>query len=401
MHSSVVRTYRRTEELAPLADVWETLARGVPFREPTWQITWWNHYGFDPGSRSNRCQLFVQTVEREGQIIGLAPWFVERDPWQGRVVRSLGSGSVCSDYLTVLCRPGHEAFVAVGLTNYLLGPGSGEWDRIDFDGVVSDDVTLSALFAELNCRGVAIDHRPSPHCWRIRFPESWEDYLNTLSRSHRKRVRRLAKQVVDTPRVKWRTTSSLEDFLADWSVFVDLHQRRRTSLGESGCFADPRFTSFHEEVAMKLFLRGQLRLHILELDGRPAAAEYDLAGRTAVYAYQSGLNPELLDEQPGNLALIALLRDAQLEGFSVFDLLRGDEPYKQHWGAIPLTTENVSIVAPRLSSRLRFAAKRTLRSILRRPTSTQPTHQTVDERNGSRLPTSSEPVTAELAESEC
>lgn len=368
MHPAVVRTVVHVEELERLAEAWEAIARGVPFREPTWLLTWWKHYGVGAAGRSagrrapEERRLFVQVVEREGRVIGLAPWFVERDPWQGRVVRSLGSGSVCSDYLTVLCQAGEETCVAVALAEQLLGPARGEWDRIDFDGVVIDDVTLAALFGELNGRGVTIDRRPSPHCWRIRFPAKWDDYLQTLSRSHRKRLRRLTKYVVDTPRVRWHTTSTLEEFVDDWPVFVDLHQRRWTSLGEPGCFADPRYTAFHEEVAVKLFLRGQLRLHILELDGRPAAAEYDLAGRTTVYAYQSGINPDLLDEQPGNLALIALLRDAQRQNFSVYDLLRGDESYKPHWGATPLTTENVSIVAPRLTSRLRYAAKRLLRA---------------------------------------
>src|SRR5207244_453594 len=79
----------------------------------------------------------------------------------------------------------------------------------------------------------------------------------------------------------------------------------------------------------------RLRLHWLELDGRPVAAEYHIAGEDIVYAYQSGIEPEVLHEEPGHLAAIATLQLAIAQGYRAFDFLRGDEPYKAHWRAQP------------------------------------------------------------------
>ena len=138
-------------------------------------------------------------------------------------------------------------------------------------------------------------------------------------------------------------------------VLIDLHQRRRRSLGDPGCFASPRFTSFHREAAARLLDRGQLRLHLLELDGEPVAAEYHLQGGDGViYAYQSGIEVAALGHAPGRLATMAILRTAIAEGFRGFDLLRGDEPYKAHWRARPRPMVEIRVFSGKPSDHLRY-----------------------------------------------
>ena len=136
-------------------------------------------------------------------------------------------------------------------------------------------------------------------------------------------------------------------------MLIDLHQRRRRSLGQRGCFASPRFAAFHREVMPAMLAQGQLQLHWLELDGRPVAAEYHLAGGGVIYAYQSGIDPARLDAEPGRLITAALLRRAIRQGFSAYDFLRGDEPYKAHFCAAPRPMLALRAVAGRPLARLR------------------------------------------------
>ena len=117
-----------------------------------------------------------------------------------------------------------------------------------------------------------------------------------------------------------------------WSTFINDVGR---SLGEPGCFASRVFHEFHHEVAGRLLERGQLRVSWMELDGSPAAAEYHVADTKATYAYQGGVDPDRLDEEPGRLSTILCLRAAIEEGHTQIDFLRGDEPYKAHWRATP------------------------------------------------------------------
>jgi CelD/BcsL family acetyltransferase involved in cellulose biosynthesis len=110
-----------------------------------------------------------------------------------------------------------------------------------------------------------------------------------------------------------------------------------------------------------MFARGQLRLHWLSLEGRPAAAEYHFAGGGISYLYQGGMEPELFQENPGNLAHIAAIRGAMAEGYRAMDFMRGDEPYKKHFRAQERPCWEVRVVPPRLSSRLRDGAWQTAR----------------------------------------
>jgi CelD/BcsL family acetyltransferase involved in cellulose biosynthesis len=98
---------------------------------------------------------------------------------------------------------------------------------------------------------------------------------------------------------------------------------------------------------------GQLRMSWLELDGTPAAAEYHLADGSTTYAYQGGVDPERLNEEPGRLSTILCLQHAIEEGHRRLDFLRGDEPYKAHWRAEPRATYDYRVVPNRRLAKLR------------------------------------------------
>ena len=100
-------------ELQPWIPAWNGLAHGVPFRRWEWLESWWNHYGPGPTGDGRQQELFVLAVlGSDRSLVGLAPWYIERSASRGRVVGFLGSGEVCSEYLSLLCRGGEEETVA-------------------------------------------------------------------------------------------------------------------------------------------------------------------------------------------------------------------------------------------------------------------------------------------------
>jgi CelD/BcsL family acetyltransferase involved in cellulose biosynthesis len=174
-----------------------------------------------------------------------------------------------------------------------------------------------------------------------------------LSKSRRERVRQLHRRQFDTGRAVTRRADSAAEVRDGFNILVDLHQRRRESLGESGCFSDPAFGSFLSEAALRFSDLGQLRLQWVELEGRPVAAQIDFAGAETSYHYQSGIDPTIPRERPGWLGTSAALKFAIEDGFTHFDFLRGDEPYKSHWRAEPVETFNIRVAGDSTSSRLR------------------------------------------------
>ncbi|HEV3005892.1 MAG TPA: GNAT family N-acetyltransferase [Pirellulales bacterium] len=346
------------EQLAALAPEWNELARGVPFRTWEWMTTWWRHYG-GPWPRGARRELFVLSVhDAAGALAGLAPWY--RQTCAGRrTLRFLGSGSVCSDYLSLLCLPGRETDVAAALTDWLAeqraagAPGEHAWDRLEMTGVDAGDRAVNALVTRLAEEGSIVYRRVAPHCWRLALPADWDAYLARLSKSHRKQLRRFQRRLFDSGRAVLRQVADEAELARGLSILTDLHQRRRRGLGEAGCFAEPTFAAFHRDVALHLLRAGNLRLSYLELDGRPIAAEFQLAGNGVVYAYQSGIEPDALDVEPGRLATMATLRAAIDGGYRAYDLLRGDESYKAHWRAEPRASLDLCVLAGTRADRLR------------------------------------------------
>ncbi len=108
------------DELAPYADDWDRLSAGVPFRSWAWLSSWWRHYGPARSGGPDGPRLSVLCVfDLDDTLVGLAPWYLDGSGPAGRVMRLLGSGEVCSEYLSLLCQPGLEDRVARAVADNL------------------------------------------------------------------------------------------------------------------------------------------------------------------------------------------------------------------------------------------------------------------------------------------
>jgi len=366
MTVQVISTFDQLRSLEP---AWNALSSESPFCSWDWLATWWKHYGGagrrqrdQHAERTAERQLHVLAVYGDGNdqstggnnqsLIGIAPWFLDRTIVKGNVLRWLGCGEVCTDHLSLVCKPEDRECVAAKVAEALTVQCD-DWDRLDLSAVDADDYAVMALAGHLEERECIVSRQAADSCWVLDLPTSWEEYLAALSKSHRKQLRQLERRVIESGRVNWHPVTNAAEFDAAWPVLVDLHQRRRKSLGEPGCFASQAFHEFHREAARRMLDRGQLRLSWLALDGTPAAAEYHFADIDATYAYQGGVDPERLEEEPGRLSTIVCLRRAIEEGHKRFDFLRGDEPYKAHWRAEPRATYDYRVVPNRRLAKLR------------------------------------------------
>jgi CelD/BcsL family acetyltransferase involved in cellulose biosynthesis len=350
-----VRAIRTDDDLRALEPSWNRLAGEQPFLSWDWLATWWSVYGLSRvgGRPAKRC-LYVLAVRDEqagDRLLGVLPLYLERTVSRGNLLRLLGTGEVCTDHLSLVCEPRNQQLVATVVAEFLAH--SDDWDTLELHNIDANDPPIASLIAALSERGCEVSHHSTDSCWQISIPATWDDYLAAQSKSHRKQLRQAERRVLDSGRAVWHPVHDESEFSCAWNILVDLHQRRRKSLGEPGCFASRCFFDFHEQVARRLLGRRMLRLSWLELDGDAVAAEYHLAGRRTTYAYQGGVDPQRLDEEPGRLSMICCVQAALKEGHTTFDLLRGSEPYKAHWRAVPQPTATYRLVPNRRLARLR------------------------------------------------
>jgi CelD/BcsL family acetyltransferase involved in cellulose biosynthesis len=346
------------DEIVPHAESWDRLARGVPFRSWAWLSTWWRQYGPQSPADAGRRLMVLGVLDPSGRLAGIAPWYLHRTTAKGWVLRWLGSGEVCSDYASILCMPEDADRVTEAIAAYLTGPNCGPgarhcWDLMEVDGVDAEDSSGTRLLRQLSERGCTQHENRPVRAWRLALPKSWEEFLGLVSKGHRKKLRRADRELFQTGRAVLRTVEDCGQLGPAMDLLIDLHQKRRLMLGEPGCFASPRFTAFHRDVTRSLLLAGQLQLHLLELDGQAVAAEYQMTSQGVTYVYQAGIDPARMAEEPGHLITAATVKRAIEKGEQAVDFLRGDEPYKAHFRALPRPLLALRVVPKRTMPRLR------------------------------------------------
>ncbi len=345
-----VAAVRSDAEFESLAAPWNQLAGDVPFRTWDWMHDWWRHY------RDSHSELFTLLVtDDDNQLVGIAPWYVSSSPRQGRVVRFLGCGEVASDYLTLLCRENAEEQVAHAIADWLATAAARQWHLLDLSGVEETDAAIGHLGRRLSRHGRIVNRQIDLNCWRTTLTDNWDQFLEQLSKSRRIRTRTLVRRAIENGRAVIRHVKTPSDLERGFEILIDLHQKRRRSLSQAGCFTSPRFTEFHREISGRFLATGQLHLFWIELDGRPLSAQYSFVGGQTVYYYQGGFEPELAHESPGWLSLATSLHWAIGEGFKNYDFLRGDESYKASWKAEARPLVHVRIIGRQTSARVRYA----------------------------------------------
>ena len=352
------------DELTPYAEQWDRIndtspsgpvlsgsVGPVPFRSWDWSSAWWQYYG-EHWHASRR--LFVLAVfDGLDNLIGLAPWYIDHSMAFGSVVRFLGSGEVCSDYLDIISQAGRENEVADALADWFAEELGNHVDLVELTAVDAVSSNVEKLASRLNPNVCAMHQRGGDSCWHIDLPANIDDYLIRLSKDGRKAFRRIERRMFDTGRAVLRTAETVDELAESMEILIDLHKRRFFVNGRQTSSCSDHFWNFHRDVAQRLFRAGHVRLHILDIDGMPAAAEYQFSGGSKLYVYQSGIDPDRLDVSPGSVAMTAVLRWAIAEGYHGLDLLRGNEGYKAHWRAKPRKCKEIRIVPGGIAPQLR------------------------------------------------
>jgi hypothetical protein len=384
-----ITEHRSFDELRPWRTQWDELARGVPFLEWAWLENWWLAYGHNQITRGSlnessfgassmnffraraNHQLLLLAFWDQDKLIGVVPWYLTNSISEGHVIRFLGSNEVCGDYLTLLCEHTNTRSVVEELTKWLVETSENRtgrtalWDLIDLRGVFVNDFAMQSLMMSLYDAGLLVDTTHAFCGWRIELPGTWEEYLGNLSKQTRKKVRRLERTIYLDPQYQSRRVENRDDLERGWNILVDLHTKRWNALGENGCFHSARFSNFHRAMVEHWLNTDQLELGWIEKQGQPIAAEYQIRGNAGVYAYQSGIHPGYLDDEPGRLSATRAIRSAIGRNDRFYDLLRGDEPYKSNWRAEPHAMVNMRIVPNRTLARLRYRIQTTGQSMRR------------------------------------
>jgi CelD/BcsL family acetyltransferase involved in cellulose biosynthesis len=94
----------------------------------------------------------------------------------------------------------------------------------------------------------------------------------------------------------------------------------------------PRMEDFFREMAVALATQGHARLYEVTADGRSVAALLAFVSGDELLLYNSGYDPEYAHASVGLVSKAMAMQRSVEDGLTVFDFLRGAEPYKYDLG---------------------------------------------------------------------
>jgi CelD/BcsL family acetyltransferase involved in cellulose biosynthesis len=247
-----------------------------------------------------------------GRLAALVPAEISRERGE-RVLRLLGGG--VTDHLDALIDP----VLPAAAVDTLIDSTLAACDRAELDRLRPESPLVHALRDRAQVRELAPALSLSRDLSAV--PAARLHELGYL----RRRATREAGLRIEAARGE-----NLDEML---DALFELHAARWQSRGEEGVLSSPAVQRFHREAAHALHSAGFLRLYVLYLHDRAAAAFYGFAAHGRAYYYLSGFDPGFDRFSPGTLIVGHAVEEAAHEGATEFDFLRGREAYKYRWGA--------------------------------------------------------------------
>jgi peptidoglycan/xylan/chitin deacetylase (PgdA/CDA1 family)/CelD/BcsL family acetyltransferase involved in cellulose biosynthesis len=291
--------------LDELAGEWTALAAagGNPFGTFEWASCWWRHHGGD------RRPLVVAGRAADGRLVTVLPLYL----WATRplrILRFIGHGA--GDQLGPVHAPGDREAAAALARQALAELG---WDLF-----VGEQLPARALWSDL--LGARVIRREGSPV--LAAPDGgWPAYLAGRSANFRQQLGRRERNLARRHQVDLRLVQDPGALGGAMDTLFALHRLR---WGEESGFL-PR-QAFHREFAALALERGWLRLWLLHLDGRPAAAWYGLRLGGVEHYYQSGRDPAFDNLSAAFVLLAHTIRSAFEDGVREYRFGRGQDPYK-------------------------------------------------------------------------
>ncbi|MEV8528338.1 GNAT family N-acetyltransferase [Streptomyces sp. NPDC052000] len=302
---------------AELAPDWRRLQgrcrTATPFQSHAWLHSWWLSYGM-PG------RLRVHVVYRDGELIGAAPLM--------RVLRPLPAlvplGGTISDFADVLLDDSCAQEAADALTGALMSSARGA--LIDL-GEVRPGGGAERLHA--NWPG---QRRRLADSRCLELPAEGMDVLLGRLPSNRAQRARAKLRKIDALGIEQRDVPP-EEVPGALRTLLDLHGLQWQGRGVTREHLRSRFEEHLARAVGEMTRQGEAVVTEFRLDGEVVAADLTLLSPALAGGYLYGAHPGLRGRKV-DVATMLLRSCAQRidgSGRAALSMLRGNEPYKQHW----------------------------------------------------------------------
>ncbi|HKW77880.1 MAG TPA: GNAT family N-acetyltransferase [Candidatus Limnocylindria bacterium] len=236
------------------------------------------------------------------------------------------AGGELTDEQDVIAAPGDVREAARAVASWIANERP---KRVLLEYVPEDAPTLDAFADVLGASGYRVTKERLVTSPRFALAGDYEAYVQGLGKKERHELRRKLRRYEGAPGTGFRWAADGER-AAVLDRFFALH---RLSKGEKAAFMTPAAERFFRDIADALAPTGTLRLGVVRAYGEDAAVLFAFGYGDTFALYNAAYDPALGSLSLGIASHAFAVRDAIEQGFKVYDLLRGGEPYKYDLGA--------------------------------------------------------------------
>ena len=280
--------------------------------------------------------LVVVIRGADDRLVAVAPFYhvqMRLVGWIGyRCLRVIGDENSGGEYVDIIVRKGFEKESLPLVLQALLQRGD-TWDCMWLPQVAGW-TGAHERFQSLCAGGHFLTHLRPEGFSSVPLPETYGQYLQSLSRHRRWHIRHDAKKLEASHHVRLVRCEGAEALSGMLEALFVLHGKHWRSMGEPGSFARrPAMRRFYERLAPTALRLGWLRLFGLEVDGIMRAAKYGYAYKGTLFSVQGGYDPDW--PGVGSVLMGRVIQACIDEGIREYDFLGGLSDYKRLWRAAP------------------------------------------------------------------
>lgn len=320
-------------EFLPIWQEFEPRCQANLFSSSAWITTWIDIYWQD------NFQLKVLIAERNGEILAIAPLYLQAEPSLLEISKLLPLGQGEPEASEVLSE--FQDLVVGDIDSDFYRQLAIQISQLNYDEFVCKNILASSHWVQV------FQHLENAQTTqtgkRFLIPDN-QEYLDSLSKNNRAKWKRSLKKLqIKAATFKWLERDDVEHH---WQSLIRMHQKRWAKKGLKGAFSHPDFLEFHQKIQYS----ESILMSALIVDGKPAAINYYLCDGDILYFYQSGWDQEhYASDSPGYALHIWSILNNPLQ---VYDFMVGElqDSYKQAF-----TSGSAPAVVQLSSSKNRFA----------------------------------------------
>lgn len=268
-------------------------------------------------------QLHIVTIKDNKDIVGIAPFYVEKTII-GHVLRTFPTSF--SDFITFIIDKDHGYSEIVNYIIKYLSSFS-TWQLVRIEKVNSTD----PLFSELKKRkNVASKHLID--CIAAKFGEiTWETYFSQLSKNLKKDIRRRIRRLEENVTISIAWLETAEQFIECFQAISSLYNKRWEDDFKESFFSKENERQFFFKAVRTSFSNDRMCLIVLKAENKIIAYRLGFVQGDTFFDWNTSYDIDYESYSPGKLIIYYTLKELFKRNYKKINFMAGGYWYKRRW----------------------------------------------------------------------